>query len=121
MINPSPREFLEKFFPDGLPRGQVALYTTTLRRAQDHSYWFPLIPAADRTASDYRKSRQVRFSVALHDPQQALAIARGRRGRATLGTVRGCEGSATALSALWAVITWAAGGARSATGDLPRR
>ena len=118
MANPSPYELFHQFYPDGLPRGRLALYTTTLRGAEERSYWCFNLSQADRLATKYRNTRRVRFGVALHDSRTALAIARGRRSRSRLGTIRGCEGSATALPALWAEIAHAgrasAGRARAA-------
>ncbi len=121
MRNPSPYELFHKLHPGGLPRGQLALYTRTLRGAKERSYWCRNRKEADRLVAKYSQTRQVRLSVALHDPKKALAIARGRRRRAALGAIRGCEGSATALPALWAVITWAgrASAGRSGAVDLP--
>ncbi len=113
MVNPSPREFFEAFYPGPLKPGQLAIYTTTGRRGKARSYWFHDLRSADRAIIKYRNTRLVHFGVALQTPKKALSIARSRRRRATLSTVRGNEESVVALPALWVEIAY--GGRRRAS------
>ena len=108
MIQPSPFELLETFYPDGLPPGQLPLYTTTRRAANQRTYWCYNLRQADRRCAKYRNTRRVLFGPALHDVQAALAIAKERRGAAVPETIRGADDSVIALPALWAVVPFGA-------------
>ncbi len=104
----SPRELLEIFYPDPVPAGQFAFYTTTLEKGNEHSHWCHYAPQADRLVHGFRNTRRVRFGAALQSEDRALQIARQRRRRAQPGSIRGCAASVTALPALWAAIPYGA-------------
>ncbi len=114
--NPSPLEVFGVLYPDARRPGRLAVYTETLRCGKERSYWCHDLREADRLCEKYRKSRRVVFSPALHDPWQALAIAKRRRSWAVLGTIRGIAASVVALPALSAEIPYGRRRTRSGAG-----
>ncbi len=119
MANPSTLEFFEALYGDPMPRGRLAIYTTTLSGGNDHTYWCYHPPQADRLCQRFRNTRQVRAGAALQSQETALAVARERRKRARPGTIRGCAASVTAMPALWAVIPWGPPASRAGAAPAP--
>lgn len=107
MVHLNPYDFFRALYPDPIKPGRLALLSRTHRRGAEMTYWCHGLREVSRLTQRYRNTRELRFGVALQDPKQALAIARRRRPRATPGSVRGCEPTATALPALWAEIPFA--------------
>ncbi len=106
MLNPSPVDFLETLTSGIWLPGRIPVYTTTLRKGRQCSHWCFNPREVDRYCSRYFNSRQVLFGIGRQSAQHALAIARRRRPRAVLGSIRGCEAAVTALSALWVEIPY---------------
>ena len=106
MPNHSPREVFELFYPETLPTGMFAFYSTTLKKRNEHTHWCHQLPQADRLCRGFRNTRQVWFCPALHSQEKALRIAQERRRQARPNSIRGCAASVTALPALWAVLPW---------------
>ncbi len=79
----SPRELLKIFYPDPVPAGQFAFYTTTLEKGNEHSHWCHYAPQADRLVHGFRNTRR---AVDRHfDPGRGAAGAgKRRRGRLRL-------------------------------------
>ncbi len=118
MAKRSPHEIFDVFYPEPLPGGRLALYTTTLARGNQQSHWCYNLRQADRLCQRFRNSRRIQVGVGLQSKEQALGIARQRRRRATAGSIRGCDASVTALTALWVEIRYAAK-ATAAFGENP--
>ncbi|MCP3961158.1 MAG: hypothetical protein GY719_25205 [bacterium] len=97
-------EFLRAFFPDPIKPGRLWLWTRTHRNGNEHSYWCYGHREAARLIEKFRRTRDLYIGAALQDARLALRIARRRRSRATLGSIRGNAATATAIPALWARI-----------------
>ncbi len=103
-------QFLHALYPDPVSPGQLVVWTSSRRGGKKHAYWVHTLDQAADHAHRLKTSRDVHFSVALHDPIKARAIVRRRWPKVQLPSVRGSHDSAVALPALWAEIGFAGPG-----------
>ena len=97
-------QFLRALYPDPVRPGQLLERTSSKRGGTRRCYWVHTLDEAADHAHRLKKTRDVSFGVALHDPRVARAIARRRWPKVQLPSVRGSHDSAVALPALWAEL-----------------
>ncbi len=98
-------QFLRALYPDPVGPGQLLVWMASKRRGNRRSYWVHTLDEAADHAHRLKRTRDVHFSLALHDPITARAIVRRRWPKVQLPSVRGSHDSAVALPALWAEIS----------------
>ena len=98
------KDFFPAIFPDSVRPGQLMLWSKIRRSGRTHTDWCYNRRQGGRLVEGYRRTRDVRFGVALQDRKRALALARRRHKRASPSRVRGVESSVVGLPALWAEI-----------------
>ncbi|MEE8523174.1 MAG: hypothetical protein V3T72_04525, partial [Thermoanaerobaculia bacterium] len=111
------RQFLETLYPDPVTEagGRLVLWTRRQGSRTSRSYWVESLDRAVELAGSLRAEKHVYFGVALQDADRALEIARCKHPRVTLRGVRGREGTAVALPAIFADLDVAGEGHRSKT------
>ncbi len=80
----TPLQFLQTLFPEPISPARLVLWTKSRRGGTKNSDWLHNLDQAARLAHQYRKSRDVYFSVVLQDKVSAVKIARRRLPRITL-------------------------------------
>ncbi len=110
MIDVATIEFLQALYPDPVRPGRLLVWTCSTRNGKHRCRWLHTLGEAATVASRQRRSRQIWFSAALHDPKLALRINRRRWSKVSKRSARGSDASAVALPALWAEIEIAGSG-----------
>ncbi len=97
-------QFLNALYPDLLWLGKLLIWTLTRRNGNRQSFWTSTLDEAADAAHRVKKTRDVFFTVALHDSAEALIIARRRFPKVKLPRVRASHDTAVALPAIWAEL-----------------
>ena len=111
-------EFLQGVYPDPVRPGRLMMRTRSRRNGARRSHWLHTLGEAAAKAHRRRTSREVFFSVPLHDVDEAVRLTRERWPGIKEPSARPSEGSAVALPALWAEVEVAgAAGGDGAAGE----
>ncbi len=103
-------EFLRRMYPEpfgdsehsAVPNGWLVVWSFPARGRKSRCTWTRSVEEAAEKAAKLVDANHVHFGVALQDPDKALALARSKRPKATLRTVRGGSKSTVAVPAMWA-------------------